>query len=142
MSSIDEYTAGLLQWGDLPTGTFQWIVCDDSYVPDTDADQFVADLTGEYLGGGGRQPFVYLSTTPGAGTQTIRETPPSFTTANDSTHLTNLVLAVDTGTDATDLLIGRWAIDWTADGTTFTPVENPLGLVVVTARADCAVLDT
>lgn len=121
---------------DLAAATVVAILCDSTYTPDQDVDEFVTDLVGECTDASyGRVTLTGKALTYTAGTNTVKWTCDPIVFAALSDTFRHLVLAVSTGSDATSRLL-KWTDfegDQVAAGVdvTITPAASGLGTVVV-----------
>lgn len=94
---------------DWDTVSLKAMLCDSSYVPDFDADEFRADITGEVTGTGYTAGGVALTTVAISLDTTNNWLKFDADDANFGTltvsGITQLVIYVDTGSAATDILI-------------------------------------
>lgn len=141
MSSPDYvYTNGLLAWcGWSGAGVYQLLLMTDAYLPDPDADVFVDDISADEYAAGlyTRQPITGDAITIVTGAQELTADDVVFDTDNDAVQLSTLVLAIDSGNDAVDLLLAGWKVSRLTDGTPFAPEFPPQGLVIFTTTPNC-----
>lgn len=139
MTASTLYLRGLGQWPALDDTDFRWLLLDGSYTPNAAVDEFVADLTGELTDGSYAR--VTLTGSAVAVTSTVlgdavayTADAPVFAALAGATDVAWLVLAREVTNDADSPLLAAWAVDWSPDGSDFTPVVNAaFGLHVHTA---------
>jgi hypothetical protein len=116
---------------DLDGATIVAILCTSSYTPAQDTHEFVTDLTNELSGGGyARETLTSKAVTYDAGSNTVKWTadPIVFTALTGTFRY--MVLAVNSGSDATSRLIkySDYTTDQVAAGVDVTITPNASGL--------------
>lgn len=126
------YVLGLEQWPDLNDTDYRWLLLDDTYTP-TQADQYVADLTGELTDGSyARQTLTGAAIT--FGTNALGDCvrydadTPTWAALAGATDVAWVVLAREVTTDADSPLLAVWAVAWNPTGADFAPVVPVSGL--------------
>jgi hypothetical protein len=116
---------------DLDGATIVAILCSSSYTPNQDTHEFITDLTNELSGGGyARVTITGKVITTDAGTNTTKWTSDPIVFPALTGTFRYMVLAVNSGSDATSRLIkySDYTTDQTAAGVdvTLTPHANGL----------------
>ena len=117
------------EWED--ASTFQWIILDNTYVPNTVSDRYVADVTAAELTDGS---YARVTMTGGAistddSSVVFDADDPTFSSLAGTTDPAWLVCAYDTGVDASDELICALRVSHDPDGNDWTPSISASGVL-------------
>jgi hypothetical protein len=121
---------------DLAGATIVAILCSSSYTPNQDTDEFVDDLTNELTGGGyARVTLTGKAISTDAGTNVTKWTADPIVFPALTGTFRYMVLAVNSGSDATSRLIkySDYTTDQTATGVDVTITPHASGLTTDTA---------
>lgn len=132
MSRIS-FTSGLLTWDTWATDVHQWLALTD-LTPAFDGDslQTVSDVvaTEATIAGYTRLPVIGEANTPDLGRWLHTADAPAWPALDWGEILNWVVLARDTGNDATDELLAAFGVDHTTDGTPFEPSITAGGILI------------
>lgn len=134
MATSNVYNKGLVALNtkkiNLSTDTIKGILLESGYTPDLDADEFVSDVTGEELSGGGyaRVTLTGLLVDEGTGVVQFKSDDVTFP-ALTTTTARYMIIAHSSGSDATSYLLylldfGTDQVATSQDLTATAPVDG------------------